>query len=155
MIERERRYLVGELPGDLPVPTHIRQAYLYTQPVSVRVRRRDDELTLTLKAGSGRNRHEIERTLAPEEFEALWSQATELRVEKRRHRLPLDAPNHGLTAELDLYGGELAGRQLVEVEFPDDDSADRFTPPAWFGREVTEDNRYTNSSLARNGWPDE
>ena len=60
----------------------------------------------------------------------------------------------GLTAELDLYDGSLEGHQLVEVEFDDDDAADDFEPPDWFGREVTEDNRYTNSSLARYGWPD-
>jgi len=43
---------------------------------------------------------------------------------------------------------------LVEVEFDSDDAADDFEPPDWFGDEVTEDNRYTNSSLARFGWPD-
>ena len=66
-------------------------------------------------------------------------------------RLPF---GDGLTAELDLYDGPLEGHQLVEVEFDDDDAADSFQPPAWFGREVTDDNRYTNSSLARYGWPD-
>ena len=128
------------------------QAYLSTGAASVRVRHIDDRFVLTIKTGSGRNRTEIERALTAEEFDALWDAATELRIEKRRHRIPLP---DGHTAELDLYDGELAGRRLVEVEFADDDSAEAFTAPTWFGREVTEDNRYTNSSLARSGWPDE
>lgn len=159
MIERERRFLVAALPADevdLPVPQRIVQGYLTTGRVTVRVRRIDGEHILTIKTGSGRNRIEIERSLAPEEFDALWNEATELRIEKRRHRVPLDADcETGLVAELDLFDGTLAGRRIVEVEFPDDATADGFVAPPWFGREVTEDNRYTNSSLARRGWPDD
>lgn len=152
MIERERRYLVASLPDALAQPATIVQGYLVTSPVSVRVRRIDGRHVLTIKAGSGRVRTEIERDLDADEFEALWDQARELRIAKRRHRIDLPG---GLVAELDLFDGDLAGRRLVEVEFPDDESADRFTPPPWFGREVTDDNRYTNSSLARRGWPDD
>jgi adenylate cyclase len=151
MIERERRFMVESLPEPLPEPNRIEQAYLSTGPASVRVRRIDDKHILTVKTGSGRNRHEIERDLTQEEFEAIWDAATELRISKRRHRVDL---GDGLTAELDLYDGSLDGHQLVEVEFDDDDAADDFEPPNWFGREVTTDNRYTNSSLARYGWPD-
>jgi adenylate cyclase len=151
MIERERRFLVDSVPEPLPEPNRIEQAYVSTGPASVRVRRIDDQHILTIKTGSGRNRHEIERDLSEEEFEAIWDTATDLRISKRRHRIDLGG---GLTAELDLYDGTLEGRQLVEVEFDDDDAADDFEPPEWFGREVTDDNRYTNSSLARYGWPD-
>ena len=151
MIERERRFLVESLPEPLPEPNRIEQAYVSTGPASVRVRRIDDKHILTVKTGSGRNRQEIERDLTQEEFEAIWEAATELRIAKRRHRIDL---GDGLTAELDLYGGSLEGHRLVEVEFDDDDAADDFEPPDWFGREVTDDNRYTNSSLARYGWPD-
>ena len=152
MIERERRYLVVELPGELPEPLRIEQGYVTTGRVTVRVRRVDDRHVRTIKTGSGRNRTEIERDLDRDEFEALWDEATELRIVKRRHLVPLGG---GLTAELDLFDGELAGRRMVEVEFDDDATADAFVPPAWFGREVTEDNRYTNSGLDKRGWPDE
>lgn len=152
MIERERRYLVADVPETLPRPQRIEQGYLTTGRVTVRVRRLDDRLILTVKTGVGRNRTEVERDLEPDEFEALWHEATELRIQKRRHRIGLDG---GLTAELDLFDGELAGRQIVEVEFDDDASADAFVAPAWFGREVTEDTRYSNASLAAHGWPDE
>jgi CYTH domain-containing protein len=155
MIERERRFLVAGLPvddADLPVPQHIVQGYLTTGRVTVRVRRIDGDHILTVKTGSGRNRVEIERVLAAEEYDALWAEATELRIEKRRHRMQLDC---GHVAELDLFDGALAGRRIVEVEFPDDETADAFVAPGWFGREVTEDRRYTNASLAERGWPED
>ena len=152
MIERERRYLVVALPDSLPVPRRIEQGYLTTGRVTVRVRRIDDRHILTVKTGAGRNRVEVERDLDAAEFDELWAEATELRIAKRRHLIPIDG---GLTAELDLFAGELAGRLLVEVEFDDDATADAFLAPDWFGREVTEDRRYTNASLARNGWPDD
>lgn len=150
MIEIERRFLVDVLPEPLPRPTRLLQGYLMTTPAAVRVRSADGTYTLTIKSGSGVRRTEIERSLDAAEFDALWEVATDLRIEKRRHLIDLD---DGRTAELDLFDGELAGRRLVEVEFDDDAAAAGFEPPAWFGREVTDDPRFTNASLARHGWP--
>ena len=152
MIERERRFLVTTVPDELPTPHHIEQGYLTTRPASIRVRRQDGTYTLTIKTGSGLRRVEIERDLDAEEFEALWPVTTALRIEKRRHVIALAA---GHFAELDLFDGELAGRRIVEVEFDSDDAAADFEPPDWFGREVTDDGRYSNASLATRGWPDE
>lgn len=151
MIEIERRFLVADLPGDLPEPAVVEQAYVTTMPVSVRVRRIDERRILTIKAGRGLERVEIERDLDDDEFAVLWNVANELRIAKRRHFVDI---GDGHTAELDLFDGELTGRRLVEVEFDSTEEAARFVPPPWFGREVTEDPRYTNSSLARFGWPD-
>ncbi len=156
VIERERRFLVDDVPTDLPTPDRIVQGYLTTTPVSLRVRHltngSNERFILTVKAGTGMVRTEVERDLTSEEFAALWEAATELRIDKRRHRLPLPG---GLVAELDLFDGEHAGHRLVEVEFDDDDTAHAFRAPSWFGREVTTDGRYTNASIARFGWPDE
>lgn len=157
MIERERRFLVAVLPTELPEPHHIVQGYLMTQPAAVRVRHQDDTYTLTIKTASGKTgsglaRIEIERQLEADEFDALWAVVDELRIEKRRHVIPLAS---GDIAELDLFDGQLAGRQIVEVEFNDDDSAAAFVPPVWFGREITDDGRYTNAALATSGWPDD
>lgn len=152
VIERERRYLVAAVPDDLPRPQQIEQGYLSTGNVTVRVRRLDERRILTIKTGWGRSRVEVERDLEPDEFDALWENATELRIRKRRHLIALGG---GLTAELDLFDGDLTGRSIVEVEFDDDETAEAFTPPAWFGREVTDDRRYTNAGLAAHGWPDE
>lgn len=151
MIEIERRFLVEVLPEPLPRPSRIIQGYLMTSPAAVRVRSEDGVHTLTIKAGSGVRRTEIERSLTAAEFDALWEVATDLRIEKRRHRIELDG---GAVAELDLFDGHLTGRRLVEVEFVDEAAADAFVPPGWFGREVTDDGRYTNAALAGSGWPE-
>lgn len=150
VIEIERRFLVDVLPEPLPRPSRIVQGYLMTVPAAVRVRSEDGIYTLTIKSGSGLRRTEIERELSAAEFDALWEVATDLRIQKRRHRIDL---GRGALAELDLFDGDLAGRRLVEVEFDDEDAAETFTPPEWFGREVTSDSRYTNAALARDGWP--
>jgi CYTH domain-containing protein len=36
----------------------------------------------------------------------------------------------------------------IEVEFSSESQARAFTPPPWFGQEVTHDARYTNAELA-------
>jgi adenylate cyclase len=150
VIEIERRFLVDVLPEPLPRPCRIVQGYLMTSPAAVRVRSADGQYSLTIKSGSGLRRTEIERSLDAAEFDALWEVATDLRIEKRRHRIELGS---GAVAELDLFDSVLAGRRLVEVEFDGVDAAVAFVPPDWFGREVTSDGRYTNASLARHGWP--
>ena len=65
--------------------------------------------------------------------------------------LPPSSPS--LTAELDLFSGELAGLVILEVEFPSVEAAVSFTPPAWFGRDVTEDPAYHNSAISRGADP--
>ena len=150
MIDRERRFLVREVPDGIADGSRIVQGYLMTEPAAVRVRRRDEAYTLTIKTGTGLVRTEIERPISVDEFDALWDVATDLRIEKHRHLVPLP---DGLVAELDLFTGPLAGHRLVEVEFDTDVDAVGFEPPDWFGREVTDDGRYTNAALARNGWP--
>jgi CYTH domain-containing protein len=74
----------------------------------------------------------------------LWPLTEGRRVIKRRYRIPIAS---GLTAELDVYKGVRAGLQVVEVEFSSESQASAFTPPPWFGQEVTHDARYTNAEL--------
>ena len=42
---------------------------------------------------------------------------------------------------------------LVSVEFANVPEADAFTPPPWFGSEVTQDDRYTRRAIALSGLP--
>ena len=55
----------------------------------------------------------------------------------------------GLVAELDEFHD--LGLMMVEVELSSPHIS--FTPPAWFGREVSTDPRYFNNSLAAHGRP--
>ena len=148
-VERERTFLVAEMP---PLPTageRIRQGYIAVDgKVSARVRERTGSgPTLTIKVGTGRTRTELAWPLETSDFEALWPLAESRGVDKTRHRVPVGEQ----TAELDLFEGALEGLRLVEVEFTSDEAMEAFEPPAWFGDEVTDDVRYTNAHLAAHG----
>ena len=62
-------------------------------------------------------------------------------------------PHGELEIELDMFRGPLEGLRIAEVEFADEDSADAFEPPPWFGEEVTGDRRFLNETLATEGVP--
>lgn len=53
-----------------------------------------------------------------------------------------------LTIEMDVFEGAYEGLILAEVEFPTEEAALAFTPPEWFGRDVTFTGEYSNSRLA-------
>ncbi len=133
-----------------PVP--LRQGYLAADDGrSVRIRDAGTEgCTLTVKAGLGLERTELEWPITRGEFEAAWPHTEGRRIEKTRHRIP----HGGHVIELDVFAGDLEGLVVAEVEFDDVEASDDFEPPTWFGREVTDDGRYTNASLALFGLPD-
>jgi adenylate cyclase len=150
--EIERKFLVGDLPAGLEdAPrTRIEQGYLAVDDdgTEVRVRRRGEDAVLTIKSGRGRSRAEEELAIDAARFDRLWLLTEGRRIEKTRHVVGAEP-----AIELDLYGGALEGLRVAEVEFHDDAAADAFEPPAWFGREVTDDPRYKNRALARDGAP--
>lgn len=152
VMEIERKFLVTEPPHALrSAPSAaIRQGYITTDSdAEVRLRDADGECTLTVKSGAGIAREEREVTLGRDQFDALWPATNGRRLEKRRYLMPAD----GLTYEVDVYEGALASLMIAEVEFPGLEEAREFTPPDWFGAEVTEDVVYTNASLALQGLP--
>ena len=149
-VERERTWLVRSLPHPLPAGTPVVQGYLVVDgDVAVRVRRAGARRLMTVKGRGLRSRIELEWDLTTEQFDAVWGLTRCGRVEKVRHELPLGS----LTAEIDVFAGSLAGLVLVEVEFDDDGAMAGFTAPDWFGEEVSDDPRYANAALARDGLP--
>ena len=150
-MEIERKFLVDRLPGKPPAEVWlIRQGYIADDPV-LRVRRRDDLCFFTYKDGGGMVHEEYEREITPEQFDKLWPLVRFTPIEKKRSLYPLA---EGLTAELDKYSGDLAGLMTVEVEFASEEAANAFHPPDWFGREITQDRRYSNAALSKYGMPD-
>jgi adenylate cyclase len=155
--EIERKFLVPELPAAaVQHPAEaIAQGYLARdgeRQVEVRVRQKAGRHFLTVKVGGGQSRIEVELPLEPHDFAALWPATEGRRIAKTRRRLPIP-DSADCTIELDVYEGALAGLCVAEVEFPDEAAAHAFQPPAWFGREVTDDPAYRNAALARDGLP--
>jgi len=153
-MEIERKFVIPTLPAQLErFPcSRIEQAYVAIDPVGteVRIRRRAAETSLTIKDGRGRSRAEEELEIDGDRFARLWELSAGRRVEKTRYEIPATG---GLTIELDVYLGELEGLATAEVEFASEDAAERFVPPSWFGREVTDDDAYKNRRLAVDGPP--
>jgi CYTH domain-containing protein len=158
--ECERKFIVDRLPSSTALGdgVHLRQGYLAEENgLELRVRIMEpagsgpsgSSAVLTVKAGSGRSRTEVETGVAVDEAELLWPFTLGRRIDKIRYCVPLDAH----VAEVDVYAGELAGLLTVEVEFESEDAADAFTPPDWFGRELTGQAQWSNAALARHGLP--
>ena len=148
-MEIEKKYLINEKPEELArYPFHhIEQAYLCTEPV-VRIRKEDGTYYLTYKGKGLLKREEYNLPLTKEAYEHLREKADGIILTKRRYLIPLEGSHH-LTIELDIFEGKYAGLMLAEVEFPTEEEALSFTPPAWFGRDVTFSGKYQNSRLSK------
>ena len=150
--EIERKFIVERLPPAdvLGHGSRLRQGYLAEENgVEVRIRLSEQGAVLTVKAGRGLVRTEVEVGIGAAAAEQLWPFTAARRIDKQRHLVNLGTH----TAEVDIYSGELDGLWIVEVEFESGEAAAAFAPPDWFGRELTGFSEWSNASLARNGRP--
>lgn len=146
-MEIERKYLIPEIPNNLHITKtrELEQGYLCTSPV-VRIRKDNNQYELTYKSSGLMVRQEYNLPLTKEAYEHLREKADGRPIVKTRHEIPLDDCHK---IELDIFHGDLAPLILAEVEFADEDEANQFTPPEWFGEDVTFSSRYHNSNLSR------
>ena len=147
-MEIERKFLVDEEKVSEVTEGcgfhRMEQAYLCTEPV-VRVRKSDERYILTCKSVGLVERQEYELPLSADAYEHLKQKADGIVIRKTRYLIP---EKDGLTIELDVYGPPYEGLVTAEVEFPDRETAMAYTPPDWFGREVSYESTYHNSSLS-------
>jgi len=147
--EIERKFLIRRLPSPLKGSRRhlILQGYLAAESGGrqVRLRKTDKSASLTFKLGRGNSREEREIKLSGKQFAALWPATAGRRLRKTRYEVPWK----NLTIEIDIYRGRHHGLMVAEVEFPNQATCRKFKPPAWFGREITGEKRYSNVRLAR------
>ena len=149
-MEIERKWVLDAPPEGLAEREHerVEQGYVALDDrAEVRVRRRGGKHTLTIKSEPGLSRVEEELEIGADRFAALWALTEGRRVVKTRHLVPLGE----LTAEVDVYEGDLGGLVTAEVEFVSEEASAAFEAPDWLGREVTGDPRYANRTLAVSG----
>ncbi len=154
-MEIERKFQINAIPKDLDsyMKKEIEQGYLCTKPV-VRIRKSNEDYILTYKSRLGMTEkpeevaltcEEVELPLSREAYEHLRMKTDNHLINKTRYMVPIE---DGLTAELDVFHGRLEGLTFVEVEFPSEEAAAAFVPPAWFGSDVSFDKRYKNNYLS-------
>ncbi len=152
-LEIERKFLVEAAVwegGDFS-SVEIRQGYFCRGgDYSLRVRIQDARALLTIKGtpdGITRKEFEYEIPLADAE-EMLKEFCSGRIIEKTRYYIPWK----GFTWEVDQYYGANKGLITAEIELPDEQT--QFDRPDWLGREVSQEPRFSNESLAANPLPD-
>lgn len=153
--EHERRFVpdLKNLPVDFtqfPM-TLISQWYLEDK----RRRRVRDEYTegkhkflVTMKSGQGISRREDEREISRRSFDRM-TKGVGCFLVKSRYFI-----NYGaIDFQLNIFHENLVGPPQIEIEFKSRKKAEIFVPPKWFGKEVTDDGRHSNYSIAKYGIP--
>jgi len=151
-LEIERKYLVSNLPNKWQDQRHeiIAQGYLFNSEAGVvRVRKKGNTYYQTIKKRGKLVREEIEFSLSESQFQYLWPYTKNSRISKTRYYFSFQS----YTIELDVFAGNLKNLVIAEVEFTSEEESNVFEPPDWFGKEVTQDQRYHNSYLATHGLP--
>ena len=145
-VEIERKFLVAgaEWRQTATQGRRIRQGYLGSGSVQVRVRRVGDEAFLTIKGRrEGISRSEFEYSIPVADAEALLATlCPHPPVEKTRY----EVTHEGHLWEVDVYEGRHVGLVVAEIELSRVDEA--FSLPPWVGADVSGDSRYSNAVLA-------
>ena len=150
MIEIERKFLVNSdaFKTDSFSQNRIKQGYLSSVPErTVRVRIKGDRGYITVKGSSnqtGLSRFEWEKEIPIEDAETLLLLCEKGIIDKTRFEVKVG--KH--TFEVDEFYGNNEGLTVAEIEL--ESESETFTKPNWLGIEVTNDNRYYNSSLSNN-----
>jgi predicted adenylyl cyclase CyaB len=147
--EIERKFLMDGIPLEIKLNSlnkvEITQAYLFVDDKKeLRIRKEGEKFLQTVKIGEGLRRREIEVEIGEHAFKELLGIAIGDVIEKTRYTLPYKQKQ----ISIDVYHGKLEGLMIGEVEFGSEEDAKSFVSPSWFGKEVTGDKSYSNSTLA-------
>lgn len=150
--EVERKFLVRDGSWQERAEARISMVQFYlavTGERSVRVRiSNGSRARLTLKFGSDlRARDEFEYDIPLADAKEMQAFALGKVIVKTRHHVR----HGGYLYEVDVFSGEHEGLVVAELETPD--KVGNAALPDWLGREITGDIRYSNASLALNGFP--
>lgn len=150
--EIERKFAVKYLPENLNVESivHIKQAFIYRDKLTlIRIRDikesypKDKQIyiyTLKTKGDIEYNnnydvakKYEIENEIDKELFDKLIKNKISNIIEKTRIKIPIE---NNLKVEIDIYYDYLEGLLTAEIEFPNEELANKFQKPAWLGKEL-------------------
>jgi CYTH domain-containing protein len=152
-IERERRYLLRELPPNLKVnDPHAQITDNYITNTRMRLRKsrwpQTNEWTLKLTQKHAPAPPDFSRTL----ITSIYLNEHEYEVfsvfeanELRKNRYPYE--HEGRKYSIDVFLGALKGLILAETDFDTDEEMDNFPPPLFASLDVTFDELFTGGRL--------
>jgi adenylate cyclase len=136
--------VVGPPPEEI---THL----LADAKVAARLRLYGNVAWATIKGPpAAGEREEIEWEISLNDARSLIESGDHPSIWKSRHLLPTQ---DGLVWEVDLFGGDLDGLIIAEIELPHIEHP--LELPRWVGSEITDIHAWSNQALARNGIPDD
>ena len=153
LVERERRYLLQDLPEGLTrADPHLQITDNYITGTRLRIRKVRDPRTnkwavkLTQKFASDPN--DFSRTTITNTYlNALEAETLSVfeSNEIRKNRYPFDF--EGRRFSIDMFLGDLFGLVLAEVSFETDEELDSFSMPAFALADVTNNEMFTGGKL--------
>ncbi|MDP2736386.1 MAG: hypothetical protein Q8O59_01220 [bacterium] len=147
--ERERVFLIKELPVDInkykPIPVSVGDFFESNSRDALKIKQKGDKYYLIKKeTNTAQERVEHIINIKQGEFNVLVKCAAQLH---RKNRYIYPYKNY--ECEVDCYLDRLDGYVRVEVEFDNDEDMLNFTPPEWFGAEITEINHEIHEDLGK------
>jgi CYTH domain-containing protein len=148
-IEIERKFLVDNEKWNKVIKPDgklIHQGYLQRENnISIRVRFTDTKGTLTIKGAQvGISRPEFEYEIPLGDAIELYKNFSEVKLKKTRYVIE----HAGFNWEVDEFMDQNMGLITAEVEL-ENESVQLTTIPDWILEDVTHDDKYKNSNLAK------
>ena len=153
-LERERRYLLRDLPEGLNrADPHLQITDNYMTGSRLRLRKvrepRTNKWTVKFTQKFPPNPNDLSRTIITNtylnalEADVLSTIFDSNEIRKNRYPFEFD----GRTFAIDMFLGDLFGLVLVEVSFETDEEIDNFPPPPFALAEVTNEELFTGGRL--------
>ena len=154
-VERERRYLLRDLPeGITRADSHLQITDNYMTGSRLRLRKvrepRTNKWTAKLTQKFAPDPNDLSRTIITNtylnalEAETLSTLFNSNEIRKNRYHFELE----GRKFSADMFLGDLFGLVLAEVSFEDDEELDNFPAPQFALADVTNEPLFTGSSLS-------
>jgi len=152
-VERERRYLLSDLPEGLTrADPHLQITDNYITGTRLRLRKvrepRTNKWTVKFTQKFAPNPEDLSRTVITNTYlNALEAETMSVfngnEIRKNRYRFEFE----GRTFGIDMFLGDLFGLVLAEVSFDTDEELDSFAKPSFAIADVTNDPVFAGGSL--------
>jgi len=152
-LERERRYLLQDLPAGLTrADPHLQITDNYITGTRLRIRKvrdpRTNKWTVKFTQKFAPDAHDLSRTIITNTYlNALEAEVLSVfdSNEIRKNRYPFDFEGHRFG--IDMFLGDLFGLVLAEVSFETDEELDNFPKPPFALADVTNERLFSGGKL--------